>query len=278
MVYAPVYKDTYYTTSGEYVDYHITYNGGTIFSGRAYAMPNGGNISININRIAQRYLSQNIDALFGGSTSVANSNAVGDFALYVNGSNVQTYRFLYCYDYDFNWAGGSANLSNPVCNEYGAGMFIPTTSCAGSSVSTSRSTPGTTCKSVKYGLYYCNARGGWDAFAIQGNAVKTDTFKQFETDRSFDNTTREFERNRYLNEVETKYELNTHYLTDEQSYNLVKNLFGSTKVYIHNLMDGTIKPVVVTDTSVKYQTFQGNGKKFAQYKITVTESQAKNRR
>lgn len=278
MVYAPIYKDTYYTTGGEYVDYSISYNGSTIFSGRAYSMPNGGGINININRIAQRYLQQNMDTLFSGSGSESNPNAIGDFALYVNGGNAQTYRFLYCYDYDFIWNGGSATLSNPVCDEYGYGMFIPTTTCNGSSVSTSRSTPSATCKGVKYGLYYVNARGGWDAFAIQGNGVQTDSFKQFETDKAFNNTTREFERDRYLNEIESKYELTTHFLDDEQSYNLAKNLFSSNKVYLHNLMDGTIKPVVITDTSVKYQTFQGNGKKFSQYKINVVESQAKLRR
>ena len=72
--------------------------------------------------------------------------------------------------------------------------------------------------------------------------------------------------------------MNTHYLSDEEAANLSKNLVGSNMVYLHNLMDGTIRPVIITDTQVTYQTYQTNGKKMAQYKINIVESQSKIRR
>ena len=81
-----------------------------------------------------------------------------------------------------------------------------------------------------------------------------------------------------LTEIQTVYELNTHYLTDEQSENLAKNLLGSNLVYLHDFTDGVVRPVVIQDKAVTYQTYQTNGKKLAQYKITVAESQIKHRR
>ena len=131
---------------------------------------------------------------------------------------------------------------------------------------------------IDYALYYVNARGGWDSFCIQGATVKKDGITTYTTDRSYDNNTMEFETMRNITEIATTYELNTHYLTDEQSAKLAKHLLGSNMVYLHNFKDWTIKPVVIEDKAVTYQTYQTNGLKMAQYKITVKESQIKRRR
>ena len=281
MVYAPVYKDTYYTSTQASLEYSIEYNGDTIFAGKAYKMPGQSSMKININKVCQNYLHQDISTLFTGATSERNYYAIGDFTLKNStGGTIETYKFLYCYDYSFDWTGRTGTtLSQPICDTYLPGMMVLTTTVNSSrNVYTNRTSPTKTVGCGKYGLYYVNARGGWDAFAIQGTGVKTDDITQYTTDKSFDNTTREFEANRYMSEIKTKYTLNTHYLTDEQSENIAKNLFSSNLVYLHNLEDGTIKPVIITDTSVSYQTYQTNGKKMAQYKINVTESQSKLRR
>lgn len=280
MVYAPVWKDTVYTSASEYLDYTIEYDGHTIFSGRAYALPNQDVARIYVNRICQNYLHQNISTIFNGASSESNPDAVGTFTLKSGTSTLETYMFLYCYDHDFNWTGSTAStLSNPICDVYGEGMRVLNTRFNSQrALTTYASAPTKTTGCAEYGLYYVNARGGWDAFAIQGTGLKKDNVTQYTTDRSFNNTTREFEANRYLAEIKTSYELNTHYLTDEQAENLSKNLLSSNLVYIHNLKDGTIKPVIITDNAITYQTYQTNGKKLAQYKISVTESQSKIRR
>lgn len=278
MVYAPVWKDTYYTSGDEVLNYTIEYGGEVIFSGKAQRMPNDI-LRININRVCQNYLRQNIATLFGSASSETNPNAIGTFYLKSGTTTLETYMFLYCYDYDFDWTGRTGTtLSNPICNDYAAGMRVLSTRINSSRnvVTTALDANGTVC--ADYGLYYVNARGGWDAFAIQGTGLKKESITQYTTDRSFNNTTREFEANRYMSEIKTSYELNTHYLSDEQSANLAKNLISSNLVYLHNLKDGTIKPVIITDNSVSYQTYQTNGKRLSQYKINVTESQSKLRR
>jgi hypothetical protein len=166
----------------------------------------------------------------------------------------------------------------PICDTYAQGMMVLNTTASSSSVSTTASTPSKTKSCINYGLYYCNARGGWDAFAIQGAVRKTDNITEFTTDRAFNNTTMEFEAERYLAEIKANYELHTHYLTDEQSENLAKNLLSSNKVYLHNLIDGTIKPVLITDKAVKYLEQSTNNGKMAQYTINVVESQSRLRR
>lgn len=133
-------------------------------------------------------------------------------------------------------------------------------------------------KCLDYVLYYVNARGGWDQFVIQGAVKKRDNIKVYSTDRPRNNTTLEFEQMRNVTEIQTIYELNTHFLSDEQSEKLAKHLLGSNLVYLHCLKDGSIRPVTIQDKDITYQTYQTNGNKLAQYKITVAESQIKHRK
>ena len=273
-VYSPIWKDLYYTSNADSLAYEITYQSNTIFSGKAYAMP-GSSIKININKVCADYLFQTID--FTNSNGY-NGNASGTFYLKSNGSTLQTYVFLYCWDYDFDWTGGNATLSQPICDVYGSGMLVPTTTVSSSSVRTALNSATTVTGCVEYGLYYVNRRGGWDALAIQGNTKVSDKITQYTTDNSFDNTTRDFEANRYLAEIKTNYEFHTHYLSDEQSENLAKNLLSTNKLYIHNLKEGTIEPALITDTSVNYQRYKTNGRKMASYTINAVLSQSKLRR
>lgn len=280
-IYRPVYKDTFYTTTAASLNYKIVFNNETIFTGRAVRMPNQDSISINVNKICQDYLHQSLNTILTGGTTETNTYAAGTFYLKDSNNNtLQDYKFIHCYDYDFTWTGTTGiTLSNPISDTYAPGMKVLTTRINSSrNVSTTASTPIKTTGCVSYALYYVNARGGWDAFAIRGSAKKKDAITAYKMDKAFDNNTREYEEMRYISEIKTSYELNTHYLTDEESLNLAKNLIGSNMVYLHNLVDGTIKPVVITDTTATYQTYQTNGRKLCQYKINVAESQSKIRR
>lgn len=274
MIYSPIWKDQIYTGSTT-LNYEITYNGATIFAGKAYPIPSTGRIEINVSKICANYLSQNIDTLFNGASSESNPNAIGTFYLKSNGVTLETYTYLYCWDYETNWTGQTITLSNPICDVYGSGMMVPTTICNGSTVSTGKSSPSNTDDCVIYGIYYLNRKGGWDAFAIRGNVIKKDNISSYFTDKVFDNRTREFEKSRYLQEIKEQYEMHTHMMNDEESENFAKNVISSPKLYVHNLTDGTIQPANIIDNSVSYQTYKNNGKKLCSYKFTVELSQTR---
>lgn len=283
MVTAPIYKDTFYTTADRTLVYTIKVDGEQIFSGKAYRMPNAETLKININKICQNYLSNDIQELLEDPAVVlsVNEEALKIFELYDEEENLlETYQFLYCWDYDFDWNGGNAELSNPINGHYAAGMLKMKTYKDNTGVYNDERTGTypTLIKCCDYALIYLNARGGWDCFAIEGTTKKTDNITQYTTDMSYDNTKLDFENNRYISEVVTSYEFNTGYLNDEQAANLAKNLLGSNKVYIHNLKTNKIIPAIITDNSASYQTYKTNGAKMCSYTIKVKESQSKIRK
>ena len=126
-------------------------------------------------------------------------------------------------------------------------------------------------------LYYLNSKGGWDAFLIQGKVLRTDRYAQGDFYKSFDNTTIEFGKKRWLNEIRPSWELHTSYLTDEQAERLVRNLLPSTQVYLHDLVNDKIYPVLITDTSAEYKTYANQGEKLVAYTIGVEASQGMER-
>lgn len=290
----PIYKDTYYTTTAATANYRIELEGGNIFSGKAVRYPGADELQININKICRNYLDSDIRGLLGDFSSSlgleVNTQAQRTFKLYVNGTNVADYRFYQDYSYEENGravTGLSINVSNPINNHYVPGMIAVRTFRTGTNDISTVYTQGQTepglgytqqVKCTPYVLYYLNSYGGWDAFVIEGTAFKRDAITSYQTDRVFNNNTLDFETNKYVNEIKTNYEFNTHYLSDAEAKNLAKNLIGSTKVYLQNIDEGWVKPVVITDSEAQYQTYQTNGRKLCQYRIKVVESQSKIRK
>ena len=78
--------------------------------------------------------------------------------------------------------------------------------------------------------------------------------------------------------MRTSWELTTWFLSDEEGDNVARNLTGSVKVYLQNTVEGWVRPVVITDTAVEWQSYQGNGKRMCQYRINVQESQSRLRK
>lgn len=277
---SPIWKDTYYTASTNSATYFITLDGNTIYSGKAVKNPDAAGIEINLNKVCRNYLSCNIDTILsshGTITSETNNLAERTFKLYVNGSNVMDYKFYMDWSYDMD--APTQNLSMPINGHYVPGMLTLNTVRSSSYVtSISNINYNKQVKCSPYALYYLNAYGGWDSFLIEGTVKKKNTFTTYQTDKVFKNTSIEFETNKYVQEIKTSYELNTGWLNDEQSANLSKNLMGSLRVYLHDIQNDIIKPVIITDENVSYQTYQTNGKKLCQYKINITESQSKVRK
>lgn len=129
----------------------------------------------------------------------------------------------------------------------------------------------------KYCLYYINACGGWDSFLINGNDIKEDKYTSSSILKYVNNTTSNFENKPYLNEIDVEYTLYTHYLTDDEASRM-HHLLESNTVYLHNLEEDTVVPVIITNKSCKYKTFANEGKKKFYYTINVKESLKKIRK
>ena len=288
---APIWKDTYYTTTADTVNYSIMLDGETIFTGKGVKYPGADDMQLNINKICRNYLECDIAALLttmpSSNTNLDHPNAQRTFNFYTGSTKVNDYVFYQDYSYtdDKPTTGSSIVVSNPINGHFVSGMLKVRTYRGTSSYYTTGSASSSTglgyttrVKCVPYVLYYLNSYGGWDAFAIEGTGIKKDAYTTYKTDQSYNNTTLQFETNKYVQEIKTSYELNTGLLSDEQSANLAKNLLGSIKVYLQNIDEGWIKPVIITDSNATYQTYQTNGRKLCQYKINVQMSQSKIRK
>lgn len=300
LITRPIWQDTYYSSTADTLVYRIELEGETIYTGKAIKYPEAENVRININKVCRNYLESDIaeelEIMPDIRESVNNRYSQRRFNLFVDNVNVMDYQFYQ--DYSYGWEHNSLGVnvvSKPITGHYAPGMLRMQTTRTSSSTSGASSVY-TECdageiadvddylgyttevKCATYALYYLNSYGGWDAFLIEGTGTKQDDYTTYTTDRVADSASMEFELNKYVTEINTTYQLNTHYLTDEQSENLAKNLMGSIKVYLHNIGEGWVKPVIITDSKVTYQTYQTNGRKLSQYRITVKESRTKIRR
>lgn len=121
----------------------------------------------------------------------------------------------------------------------------------------------------RYALYYLNEYGGWDGLLIGSTDTKTDSYTRSEYKR-LENTNHPEERGRttYLNEIKRSWRLDTGILTDAQSMRM-RHLLGSTSVYLYDLDNATMVPVIIADSSMTYQTVKNNGRSFPKYTINV---------
>ena len=112
MVYKSIYSDTYYTSSASTLYYRIELDGAVIYSGKAVRMPNADEIKININKICQNYLSNDIeDILDYELDSSMDNDAIKVFDLINNATNeiLERYTFLFDWNYIELWTGQLQN-------------------------------------------------------------------------------------------------------------------------------------------------------------------------
>lgn len=176
------------------------------------------------------------------------------------------------------WAGATCILKklNPSVNEFKIEYieYDNPDNPDGHVVKTDVYKPENTCKN--YCLYYLNARGGWDWFVIDGVSTKEYTYDRKNYQKNYDNTQREFGLTTYRNNIKETWSLNTGYLTDTQSEKM-SNIFGSLSVYLHDLVNDTITPVVITDKKSTEKTFKNQNRRMYNYTINVESSQDKYR-
>jgi hypothetical protein len=128
---------------------------------------------------------------------------------------------------------------------------------------------------VEYVLYYINPWGGYDWFPIRGKVVEKDSLTQFTYTQNCNNTKLDFQKNRYLAEIHKRFTLNTHWLKEDESRRMWY-LLESNVVYLHNIRENKVHPVLITNTDVEYKQ---RGKKSSRisYQIEVELSQTRER-
>lgn len=282
---APIWQDIYYTSTAYTVlDYAILISGqSTIYTGRAYQRPGGNGVSINISKICQDYIKDSfreVDFRDYVGESYVHPYSYVEFQLVnaQNGTELGTYGFVYDWSYE-GWDGNTRTVSNPINNHTMPGMYSFNSRCGlvdevlQIMTDVDEVETGNACGEIA--LYYKNRKGGWDSFLIEGTWTKKDEYTKYTYNRSFNNNTLEFENGTYHSQIVTSYVLNTGWLNDQQSDNLAFNLLSSNEVYLHNLCEDKVYPVVITDNSATYKTYKNNSRKLVNYQINVEESQRK---
>ena len=282
---APIWQDIYYTSTAYTVlDYAILISGqSTIYTGRAYQRPGGNGVSINISKICQDYIKDSfreVDFRDYVGDSYIHPYSYVEFQLVnaQNGTELGTYGFVYDWSYE-GWDGNARTVSNPINNHTMPGMYSFNSRCGLVDevlqivTDVDEVETGNACGEIA--LYYKNRKGGWDSFLIEGTWTKKDEYTKYTYNRSFNNNTLEFENGTYHSQIVTSYVLNTGWLNDQQSDNLAFNLLSSNEVYLHNLCEDKVYPVVITDNTATYKTYHNNSRKLVNYQLNVEESQRK---
>jgi len=280
MVKSSIWKDTYYETTGNTIQFALSVNGVNIYNGKAYAKPNTSSIQINLSNICENYLDSNLPDLTNATgTTTASTDTYKEFILTLYNevtdtwSTGDTYGFLMNYDREYEpdfTSMASINLNLPINEHYITGQIIGSSSY--SSTTLSISSDAGYCG--QYALLYMNLRGGWDSFLFEGKCKRTDSYNISKYRKNVDNKTTGFSSTRYMNIITPRWELNTGFLSDSESTLFAKHLVSSNKCYLQDLVSGDIIPVNIVDTQVNYKKYNdGNKPEPVEYTITVEASQ-----
>lgn len=280
MVYAPVWQDTSFVlpNASSSVTYEITdANNAVLYSGKAYRKPGETDIKININKIAENYVNNDLPDNWPTLTTYTNPDSVKEFKLWINDNLAESFTFSADWSYQPWDSAYTGTITEPINGDALKGMYSFTTriSTTGMSTTISKVNAGKSPTNGCYAMYYKQRNGGWSWFLFNKNTKKTDSFDKFYTDRSFDNTTLQFERNVYHSEITSDYELTTGWLTDAQSDNFAFNLLSSNRIYLHNLYTDELFPAVITSNEATYKTYENQSKHLIEYKIKAQASQKK---
>lgn len=127
---------------------------------------------------------------------------------------------------------------------------------------------------IRYCLYYVNSRGGWDSVLVDGVATQTDKYDRETYTRNYRTPSIYRGVIEYRNNITESWTLYLRSLGDSRN-RLFHNLYESTNVFLHDLEEGRIVPVIITSREMQYKTRKNQGKKLFTYEITVESSQRK---
>lgn len=123
---------------------------------------------------------------------------------------------------------------------------------------------------ARYALYYRNAYGGIDMLLMEGNHSESDSLVRHTREVEHDNSNiSNRSKSNYVNEISKSMTLYTSWLSDAESLRM-HHLLNSTEVYLFDIVEQKMIPVLMTNTTTEYKTYRGNGGKLVNYAIQVT--------
>ena len=129
-----------------------------------------------------------------------------------------------------------------------------------------------------HALYYINAYGGWDFLLMQGRTIETDVYSRKVFKRGYDNRS---VQNRgtvnHINEINKTYVLHTGHLLGDQGQRM-HHLLGSTDVFMFDIANQRMIPVVINDGECRYKSYGSEGGRLVDYEISVSVAQNRMRR
>lgn len=277
----PIWKDTYYTSTANTLEYYITdvaASNSVIFRGKSYKAPNA-NIFIKLNDICSNYLSSELtndlfsrDIPFGQNLVFTPEKIIRTFRLYdANNTLLDTYVFSNNWDYETD-----TTVTIPINRKYINGMyyFITTQPASDSirvTVTKTRTNQNTyTIQACgDYALYYVQSNGAWSSFAVDGKVIEGKNINTFNYRKVINNNKiADRENIRYQSNIKQNWSINTGWLKDDESENLFNNLLTSNNIYLHKISENKIWPVHITDTQATNKQFN-NEKKLISYTINL---------
>ena len=196
---------------------------------------------------------------------------------YRNGSYVQVFIPI-AISNDFN-ADFNADFSRSVRSAgSGTAVFLPSAWNDVDRIVVGNSTFKVVTECAKYALYYVNAHGGWDCFLIEGNTLEADTLKRNTREVEYDN--RDIQNRgiqNYVNEITKGFTFHTGWLLDDQGERM-HHLINSTDVYMYDIANEEMIPVIIPTTSCEYKTYKNQGNRMVNYTIQVQIAQNRIRR
>ena len=130
----------------------------------------------------------------------------------------------------------------------------------------------------RYCVHYVNAFGGWDWLLLDGQENRSDALTRHTILTDYDNGNPSARGRRdWAVEVAPAWVLRTGILTDEQAGRM-HHLLNSPDVYLQDLADGTMRPVVLTDTETQHKTYRSNGRSLVTYTFNAQLAQERFRR
>lgn len=128
----------------------------------------------------------------------------------------------------------------------------------------------------RYCIYYLNQYGGWDSLLFRGRELKTDDLSRLSYKKNYVAGSTDFHKVDYLTTIQERWSLNTSFLDDIESSKMI-NLMASNKLFIHDLEEGYIAPVNITNSNCEHKNYKNQGRQMATYNIEVSASQPKYR-
>lgn len=305
---APIWKDLYINLGSSDADFRIETEQGIIYQGKAVLKPDGGNLRIRINDICADYLEKTrLPERDGYATTplpTFSTYAPGrrvDAQFYpdwsydrsFNADNGLSCPILKRYDIRQPFLASTMAESLTIIGKDALGateevyyendsegiitawvdlsaLFSLTSIASVYVVASDTLTYEVARTCARYALCYINAHGGWDSLLIEGNHSESDSLTRQARDVEYDNgSISNRGREIFINEISKSMTLHTSWLSDDEASRM-HHLLNSTEVYLYDMEQEQMIPVILKNATTEYKTYKGNGNKLINYAIEVS--------